>query len=217
MTMTAKEVGLFNSLLAKTQYFLEFGSGDSTSLAVSHIQIMRIDSVESDREFYESQLSHRPEIQNATQDGRLFFHFPDLGETREWGTPVNSDKKHLWSLYSSQVFENTIPYDLVLVDGRFRVACALQAIRFLGNSARVLIHDFTIRPQYRVLLRFFEIEDVADTLVLLKRKTDFNNKNFDNCLSTFASLPEDKTLWFKIFNRLPRILSEKLGISSKTD
>jgi hypothetical protein len=58
--------------------------------------------------------------------------------------------------------------DLVLVDGRFRVACVLQALLTVP-TARILVHDFWQRPAYHIVLQYTTVLDRADTMVLLQR------------------------------------------------
>lgn len=67
--------------------------------------------------------------------------------------------------------------DVALVDGRFRVACALRALRHVVPGAGVVaVHDWTERPAYGdALAPFFEVVEVADRLAVLtpKRHVDW--------------------------------------------
>lgn len=65
--------------------------------------------------------------------------------------------------------------DLALVDGRFRVACALQ-IMYESPTTRILMHDFTIRPFYNVVLRFASVRETARTSVVLQMKSDVDKE-----------------------------------------
>ena len=60
--------------------------------------------------------------------------------------------------------------DVVLVDGRARMACALAAIPYLAPNGVVVIHDYTWRPHYHGLVEYFNIESTVKTLVFLKPK-----------------------------------------------
>jgi hypothetical protein len=61
--------------------------------------------------------------------------------------------------------------DVILVDGRFRVACALKSLEYVSDGSVVLIHDFFDRsPIYDAVLKYYDIIDRADTLVVLSRK-----------------------------------------------
>ena len=73
-----------------------------------------------------------------------------------------------WPAYWRDPWEAAGPVDLVLVDGRFRVACALAGLSRLDPDAVLLVHDFWDRASYRApLLRHFDMLGSAGTLVLL--------------------------------------------------
>ena len=73
-----------------------------------------------------------------------------------------------WPAYWRDPWDAAGEVDLVLVDGRFRVACALAGLPRLAADARLLVHDFWPRPAYRApLLRHFEVAGSAGTLVML--------------------------------------------------
>ena len=64
--------------------------------------------------------------------------------------------------------------DFVLIDGRFRVRCALELIR-RGIDATVFIHDFWTRPHYHVVLDFFDqVETIENTIGLRPKQANFD-------------------------------------------
>ncbi len=64
---------------------------------------------------------------------------------------------------------NTTRFDVVLVDGRYRVACALRALKYTDQESVVIIHDFH-RRVYHVVLDYYEVVERADTLIVLRKK-----------------------------------------------
>jgi hypothetical protein len=63
--------------------------------------------------------------------------------------------------------------DVVLVDGRFRVAAALKALWHIDDASVVLIHDWTPRKEaYGRVLAYYDVVDKVDTLIVLARKSD---------------------------------------------
>ena len=73
-----------------------------------------------------------------------------------------------WPAYWRDPWEAAGAVDLVLVDGRFRVACALAGVPRLGADAVLLVHDFWQRASYQPpVLRHFDLLGSAGTLVLL--------------------------------------------------
>ncbi|MSR21481.1 MAG: hypothetical protein EXR91_11015 [Gemmatimonadetes bacterium] len=91
--------------------------------------------------------------------GRLEFHVIDLGETSKLGYPIDESKNHLWPNYSLRVFSIPSNHDLVLVAGRFRVACTLSSILSAPDDCRILVHDFWDRPQYHIVSKYLETID----------------------------------------------------------
>lgn len=71
----------------------------------------------------------------------------------------------------------TTRVDVALVDGRFRVACALRALRHVVPGAGVVaVHDWTERPAYGdALAPFYNVVEIADRLAVLtpKRHVDW--------------------------------------------
>ena len=59
-------------------------------------------------------------------------------------------------------------YDVVLVDGRFRVSCALKLLTggYIDTESVVMIHDYRYRHKYHVVERFFNRIRKDDTVTL---------------------------------------------------
>jgi hypothetical protein len=64
----------------------------------------------------------------------------------------------------------TLPYDLVLIDGRFRVACAALICLFPKQVKRICFDDFTTRPQYHVILPFIDVLETVDSMIVCQPK-----------------------------------------------
>ncbi len=146
--------------------YLEFGAGGSTFLALLHSNT-NIYSVESDKNWIDS-LQKWKFIQDNNK--RLLFWHVFIGKTGGYGVPIEQDKKELFPQYSLFPFLNKQDYDVVFIDGRFRVACAVQAALHCKCDAKILMHDFNNRKNYHIVLRFLDIVDTADTMALFKIK-----------------------------------------------
>jgi hypothetical protein len=145
--LEAETVEWLQQQLKSTNCYVEFGSGGSTMLAVA-LGIPTI-SVESDR-FYADTVRR---ALGGTTSVRIVV--PRMGLTYEWGMPV-------FFKASKGIRYVTAPFgdrrgdfpDLILVDGRYRVACALESARRahrLGSTARLLVDDYEGRPHYHVM------------------------------------------------------------------
>lgn len=163
--------------ISGSKSYLEFGSGGSTFLALTKTDIPLVVSVESDMAW----LNHLRKWDCITKNEaakRLRFLHVNIGKTGDWGVPVEPDKKDLFPDYSAAPFRPgaKTKFDSVFIDGRFRVACALQTILHCDANTKILMHDYTFRLHYHVILQFLDIVDVVDTMVLFRLKSDISKK-----------------------------------------
>ncbi len=161
--MTAAEQALL-AAVADRRAGLEFGCGGSTGLLLA-AGLLRLLSIDSDRAWLE-----RVAAANAAAmaEGRLRLLHVDIGPTGPWGFPGDAASLPRWPAYWRDPWEAAGEVDCVLVDGRFRVACALAGLPRLAPGALVLVHDFWSRAAYRgPLLRHYELAGSAGTLALL--------------------------------------------------
>jgi hypothetical protein len=203
--MTAAEHDLLHKCIDASENYLEFGCGESTIYAASVPSVKSIVSVESSARFVDDHLKPVPSIEKALSTGRLCFHVVDIGETVEWGFPKDQSRIHLWPNYSLSVFGERSNFDLCLIDGRFRVACALNCLLNLPDDCTIVIHDFWNRAEYRLLLEFLKVEAAVDTLGVFKKKADLDRGKIQSLIRTYQYLTRDKTLVDRIRERLIRI------------
>lgn len=112
---------------------------------------------------------------NVNQE-RLNLLRIDIGEVGEWGVPLNEQKKDFYPNYSSGVFKDKQNFDLVFVDGRFRVACVCSSIIHCNQNTKILIHDFNNRPYYHKIIEFLDFVDTCDTLAEFKIKENIDKQ-----------------------------------------
>lgn len=149
----------FLDQLGGAKRYLEYGTGGSTYQA-ARVGVDFI-AVDTDPYFLDAV---RTKIQDAglAKPGQVFRH-ADIGRTGTWGRPrgkINDARRQSFHRASDpppECVEGLLP-DLVLIDGRFRVACAFKVFNMLNAQTgwTVVVDDYTQRPQYR------EIEDYAD-------------------------------------------------------
>lgn len=159
--MTKDERALFGSYLRDARRYLEFGSGGSTVLASSICA--SVVSVDSSREWLDR-------VQAACRgrgtEAVVSLMFADIGEVGEWGYPRDSAARHAWPGYYSNIWSTreVADYDLCLVDGRFRVACAAQAALNMREGTVVLVHDYNSRPIYHAIGTFMQLHATVDDI-----------------------------------------------------
>jgi hypothetical protein len=158
--------------LSKATNYLEYGSGGSTKYVKKFNNIKKIKSIESDKKFSEK---IRLECPYAN------VKYVDIGRTREFGNPVDRISINKWPDYSNNYSDE---FDVVLIDGRFRVACLLDILRKKG-SPTIIFHDFNNRPKYHIIKQFVDIIDSADSLVVLKVKQDLSLEKIHELYNTY--------------------------------
>jgi hypothetical protein len=182
--MSAPEIALFKQHLKGARFLLEFGCGGSTLLAAQQ-GVRRITSVDSDPAWLE-QVAAQPKIRGLQFTGR----YADIGPIGLWGKPRRKAYAHRWPAYSTAVWaELKASPDLVLVDGRFRVACCLQALLHTQPGAKILFHDFWDRPRYHAVLRYLDCLGRADTLAVLRAKPRVDWKSLAQDLAAYLLNP----------------------------
>jgi hypothetical protein len=206
MRMSNAEIDLFTEALVSARNYLEYGAGGSTRRAARLSTLAGITTVESDPSFIENQLLNDADVQQAMKVGRLRFLIADIGPTGNWGYPRDTSKMHLWPNYALCPYLHGYSPDLILVDGRFRVACSLAAA-LQAPEATVLIHDYRDRCYYHIIERFFSIDTIVDTLVRCRRRRPFDEQSARTLLRSYLYAPGDdrQTGWAKERRFLSRI------------
>jgi hypothetical protein len=179
--MSQGEILLYWSQLRSRTGIVEFGCGGSTLLALQCSRA-KIYSVESDRDWIDHLLKH-PEVSRAVENNRLSFHHSDLGQVAKWGFPSTLFTAQQAASYYSTIWDivNDATIDLVLVDGRFRVACIAEALRRHRNIT-IVVHDFWDRPYYHYILPALFCIDRIDTLGVFAARTGLTSEILDRLL-----------------------------------
>lgn len=146
-------------LYYQSESVFEFGVGESTDIATA-TNVPRYVGVDSSSEWITQVRQRAP--------NRFRFQFCDIGETGAWGFPRQSPPtaKAKYNYQVAPLLLEKKPFDVYLVDGRFRVSCVvasfLHALSTGGdlNKTRVLLHDYGYHPRMR---NYSIVETVANT------------------------------------------------------
>ena len=161
LTLPPQEEMFLRSQYASTQVILEYGSGGSTFLALKSNSRSKIYACETDEQWL-LRLCH--EIDERGLSDRFTPVLCDIGPTRVWGNPcfeqrgTDLQRMNLFMNYSIRPWrllrQNNESPSVVLIDGRFRVACFLTALSFIEANTLVLFDDYTDRPHYHCVEEF---------------------------------------------------------------
>jgi hypothetical protein len=164
----------FGRALAKSAFYIEYGSGGSTVLAARLGK--KFISVDSDKYFLKAV---RRKI-GALQPQQILIH-SDIGINGPWGIPVfkaeTEARRRRWSDYPEAPWRAVAEShmgtpDLILVDGRFRVACALTCLKYMMESPDtvLLVDDYRNRPNFQVIEEFASLEGMAGRMGIFRVK-----------------------------------------------
>ncbi len=167
---------MFIEFLEKTKgcSYFEFGAGGSTYQANLRENINSITSVESDFSWIEKIQKNVSQC-SGNSEKKIKFIFVDLNSApNSFGYPGEKFDSSELKKYSDAVLqEKDNSIDIVFIDGRFRVACALKSFSKLKDDGIILFDDFLNRRQYHVVLDYFYILDKTrdERMVALKKKS----------------------------------------------
>jgi hypothetical protein len=140
--MNDKEKKFFISCINGKNRYVEYGCGESTLIARKHCK--DVISIETDREW-------------AKQYN--VFHC-DMGNVSDWGYPSKEPSIQQLNHY----FSFAKNFDILLIDGRYRVGVALHA-----DTGLILIHDCD-RKEYKIIEQYMDVVNYTDTLYLFNKR-----------------------------------------------
>jgi len=152
LTLPEAEAEALRAAIAQAGVILEYGSGGSTVMA-AEMAGKTVFSVESDPVWLKKMRNYFAAHPPAA---KLHLHHGDIGPTKDWGQPKDDDDFRKWPDYPTKIWraKSFSHPDLVLIDGRFRVACFLTTLFSITRPTRVLFDDYLDRPVYQVAQDF---------------------------------------------------------------
>lgn len=181
--MPSVERDAYNFFVEKATHILEYGGGGSTIWITSLGK--KCTCVENSGSWIEI-IENKVESKGQTENLNILF--ANTGVTGAYGMPVFGN-------WSCDVFGKGLKYvlrpylsmevnkfDMVFIDGRWRVSCCLFSAIMLPADTPILLDDFERSRRYEVLFTFFEIQFFG-RLAHLKLKEGVNR---DHLLSAFS-------------------------------
>ena len=146
LTFPKAEAQAVTQAFAAAGCILEYGSGGSTLLAAG-MPGKRVFTVESDANWL---AGLRRWFAVNPPRAKLVLHHADIGPTKAWGYPVDEKQFRKWPGYPNSVWERPDFQhpDMVLIDGRFRLACLLTTMLRIKQPTVVLVDDYIDRGEY---------------------------------------------------------------------
>lgn len=215
MSKTAVDAWARLVFAPNTSRYFEWGSGGSTEAAAAWAAGLSnasggasVWSVDSSEDWFDQLRADSPLIQQAEAQGVLQLLYADVGKVGLWGKPDDytakgEDKKRALGMrYALDPIEAVGgEFDVLLVDGRWRVACGLAALKHVKPSSIVMVHDFFYKDsgkvsnrydlnssQYRVFFDWYDLHKQANELAVLTPKPEAVQKAKSNDASYRAAL-----------------------------
>jgi len=162
----------FKELVTGTEIYLEYGAGASTLMA--HELRCHFVTVESDAYFLELVEDECLSLNSGREKDFATFIHADIGRTGAWGKPVfpSFPRPTKWKSYAAAPWA-TLGRDFraaaILIDGRFRVACALTvALQQPDDPWILMFDDYTERREYWAVEEFLQLKRFCGRMAIFE-------------------------------------------------
>lgn len=101
-------------------------------------------------------------VRNVNQENpKLDAIWVDVGPVGNWGRPISYEKRGAFEEYVEALWSREEKPDVVLVNGRFRVASFLTCLIRAEPGTKIIFDDYTNRPIYHVVEEFAERQETC--------------------------------------------------------
>lgn len=181
----------FAEHIRSTKVYLEYGGGGSTILASQFVDCLV--SADSDKYFVKA---IRKKLGKANRPQLVIdlLHC-DIGITGVWGIPVfpllSEGRLHLWEAYAKRPWdllaERGIQPDTILIDGRFRVACALVSLLNISDreNTTLILDDYTERDCYKTVEDFADLIAIKGRMAIFKKSATFDKERCERLCDVY--------------------------------
>lgn len=169
---------LFEKYLDKSRIYGEYGVGVSTVFANRYSNKHTI-AVDSDKNWILNVKKNSLDRNNLE-----IFHI-DLGKLKTWGTPEGYEFRQNFKKYLSAIWDKSFKPDLILVDGRFRVACFLTSLLNADKGSIIIFDDYTFRPEYHIVEIFEKPIETNSRQAAFKVSGNYDTKELKYFIEKF--------------------------------
>lgn len=164
---------LLKKLIRNSNFIFEYGSGSST--LYYHYLKKKFVSVELDADFIKNLSIKKNLLKNIE-------HFY-IGITGEFSYPLICSRRKVQKYIQSidKHLKNLKRIDLILIDGRFRVACCLNLLKhqdkLIKYNTKVILDDYNNRKYYHIINKYFHVKIYGRVALLRPRNKIYFHKN----------------------------------------
>lgn len=182
----------FMNRISCSRIYLEYGTGGSTIHASRWVD--KLFAVDSDSYFMKA-VQKKLDQQPRKATCRLIY--ADIGRTGPWGRPIKRKyepgrEPASWRAYPelpwTALAEENIRPDTILIDGRFRVACALASLRHLPahSETEILFDDYAERQHYHALEQYALLKAVHGRMAIFMKNPAIADTALDVALRLYS-------------------------------
>lgn len=176
--LSSEDWELFRTQAEQTSYYAEFGAGLSTFYVALQENTKLVVTSETDHKWVKRIISAGGPVQE-----KISIKFVDFGPVQKWGRPQSYTKiNNVWR-YSAAPFGAGFMPDLILIDGRFRVHCFLEALLRARKGTKIIFDDYVNRPWYHVVERFISPKQTSGRQALFEVNTRYLDRRVIKKLS----------------------------------
>lgn len=186
--MGETEINLIVRHMNNVNTYLEWGSGGSTLNFVTFVSGRAV-SIEHNAKWCDKM---KTSLQQDSKFSHVDYHcVPVRRGSKGWGyfTGFEEGSYKPFKSYIDEIDNAELnSYDMILNDGRARVAASIKALSYLHNNSVMVLHDAerifdkrrVTRFGYREMLKYYDIVDAVGKqgiqgLAILRRKSKFSN------------------------------------------
>lgn len=187
--MDNEGMNIFQTSLKHATTYLEYGSGKSTEYACTLKNIKHVITVESDKSWCDEV------YKNIINKNKLHLGYANIGVVGKFGRPINDDGFKSYHSYMIMPWGLADKYDLkpelILVDGRFRVACFLYSLLCADKGTVILFDDYFDRlEQYNVVEKFCKVHSKHGRMAKFIVEKDFNIPELTAFIAKYSVLTD---------------------------
>lgn len=170
---------LFKAILSSSKKYAEYGCGTSTIWVANNTEAT-IHSVDTSKEWIDF-------CKKNITPGRANLEWIDCGPLKKWGRPTSYDLRENFIKYAKSLWINSESADTVLIDGRFRVLCFLNTIKYSNQGTRVIFDDYINRPHYHLIEELVSKSEICgrQCLFIVPEKTQIDLAHVDYLIEKF--------------------------------
>ncbi|MDB4720525.1 hypothetical protein OAF65_02310 [Verrucomicrobiales bacterium] len=171
---------IFYEEIITAKNYLEYGCGQSTYAVSRQLNIKNGYSVDTSNEWLQL-------CENSINDPRFSYIHIDLGNLGGYGKPISYLRRDYFKEYI-HANHKVAEIDLVLIDGRFRVASFFSCYLNLNKGAKIIFDDYTDRPFYHIVEEFVGAPEKINSrqaLFVIKEISNELRAELNKCIDKF--------------------------------